>query len=91
MTLSAFDDQAGIRAQFATWGYALTGNICETAAMIAEGEAELVRGGAWDRSPGLARALIAHGDEPYRPVKDFAALPWATEHILRGHADWPGL
>jgi len=86
--LSSLD---GVRTQFLIWGYALTGDITETAAIIAEGESDLVRGGAWDRSPGLARALIAHGADPYRPVKDWAALPWMTEHIMRGHESFPGL
>jgi hypothetical protein len=42
---------------------------------------------------GIAPAakMVAHGDEPYRQVKDFAALPWAAEHVIRGHEAWPGL
>lgn len=91
---SPLEGISGFHAQLAIWGYALQGDgILETAALIAEGHPELVCGGrAWDRrSAGVSRALIAHGDEPYRPVKDWALLPWVAEHSLRGHMEWPGL
>ena len=78
----SLDDEAGVRIQFSVWGYALTGDMLETSALVCEGHPELVRGaGAWDRSAA----------EPFRQVKEFAALPWAVEHSIRGHAEWPGL
>ena len=80
----------GVRAQFALWGYAITGDICEAAALVAENQHHDER--LWDRTAArLAGQLAGHGDEPYRRVKDWAALPWMTEHVLRGHEDWPGL
>jgi hypothetical protein len=87
------EDAAGVRTQFLLWGYALTGDMLETSALICEGHPELVRGpGAWDRTAADLRGqVVAHGDEPYRQVKDFAALPWAAEHVIRGHEAWPGL
>jgi hypothetical protein len=84
------DAAPGVRIQFALWGYAMTGDICETAARIAEGQ--LPDEHHWDRSAAdLSGEMVAHGDEPYRQVKDFAALPWAAEHVIRGHEAWPGL
>jgi len=91
MTDKAVTAEVGFSLQLKIWGYACSGEILETAALIAEGHAELVSGGAWDRPPGPARALISRGGEPYRPVKDIAALPWAAVHCMRGHEDWPGL
>ena len=89
----SLDDAAGVRSQLVLWGYALTGNMLETAALVAESHAELVRGaGAWDRSAAdLSGQMVGHGSEPMRRVKDFAALPWAAEHAIRGHVEWPGL
>ena len=87
------DDAPGVRIQFTLWGYALTGDMLETSALVCEGHPELVRGaGAWDRSAAdLSGQMVGHGSEPMRRVKDFAALPWAAEHAIRGHAEWPGL
>ena len=89
----SLDDAAGVRSQLVLWGYALTGDMLETSALVCEGHPELVRGaGAWDRSAAdLSGQMVGHGSEPMRRVKDFAALPWAAEHAIRGHAEWPGL
>lgn len=102
--MTVVDDEVGVRAQFAVWGYAVTGDMCETAALIAEGHPELVRGGGWDRTAAdLAGDMIAHGDGPFRRVKDWAALPWVGEQLVRRQMDhggrvhvaddweWPGL
>ena len=90
---TSLDDEAGVSIQFSIWGYALTGDMLETSALICEGHAELVRGaGAWDRTAADLRGqVVAHGDEPFRPVKPFAALGWVAEHAIRGHVEWPGL
>jgi hypothetical protein len=89
--MDVLNDAAGVKLQFSIWGYAMTGDLIETAALVAEGRAELVHG-AWDRTArDLATEMIAHGDEPYRRVKDWAACPWIGEHMLRGHGEWPGL
>jgi hypothetical protein len=86
---------AGVKTQFALWGYAITGDITERSALIAEqrhGHQVLHYPQAWDHRPGwLLGRMVAHGDEPYRRVKDWAALPWVGEHSLRGHIPWPGL
>jgi hypothetical protein len=82
----------GVSAQFAMWGYAITGDILERSAVIAEAKnVSIVYPGAWDE-PGskLAGSMIAKGGE-YRRVKDWAALPWVGEHMLRGHEPWAGL
>ena len=86
-------DNIGVDVQFALWGYALTGDMLETSALVAEGHAELVRGmGAWDHPIGWFDAsAVSHGDEPYRPPRPWSALPWLAEHALRGHMEWPGL
>ena len=80
------------RTQMQIWGYALMGEVIEIGALVAEGHGGLAHIAGWDRTQvELAGEFVAHGNEPYRRVKDFAALPWATEHVLRGHAPWPGL
>ncbi len=89
---AGLDDEASVRMQFSVWGFALTGGMLETAALVCEGHPELVSGGAWDRrAGGLTGELTGRGAELYRPVKDFARLPWVAEHCRRGHAEWPGL
>jgi len=90
---AVLDDRAGVRAQFAIWGYAITGDITERSAIIAEAKnVEAIYPGAWDSTAArLATQQIGHGNEPYRRVKDWAALPWVGEHMLRGHAPWAGL
>lgn len=89
------DDREGVQTQFALWGYAITGDITERSALIAEqrrGNRVLHYPLAWDHRQGWLRGqLVAHGDEPYRRVKDWAALPWVSEHMLRGHEPWAGL
>ena len=84
------EGEAGFRRQLALWGYVVQGDICETAAITAE---QLHRDERlWDRTAAdLAGWVISHADEPYRRVKDWAALPWMTEHVLRQHLEWPGL
>lgn len=82
----------GFGLQVAIWGYAVTGNLPETSALIPEGHAGLVGGmGAWDKPPGADRGLVGKGDEPFRLAKEWSACPWIAEHSLRGHIDWPGL
>lgn len=87
------DEKMGVGIQFKIWGYAYTGNILETSAIIAEGSSEIVGGpGAWDKGAiDILSTMVAHGDEDYRPVKDFSALPWLVEHCIRRHEEWPGL
>ena len=88
----ALDDREGVRAQFALWGYAITGDITERSAIIAEGKnVEGIYPSAWDRPRCRARAFITHGDEPPRRIREWAALPWVGEHMLRGHEPWAGL
>ena len=85
-------DSQGVRAQFALWGYVITGDILERAAVIAEAKnVDAIYPAAWD-TPGsrLAGSFIAKGGE-YRRVKDWSALPWVGEHMLRGHEAWAGL
>jgi hypothetical protein len=82
-----------VKTQIAVWGYALSGPN-EVSAIHAEapGEDFGTLSYAWDRTSGdLASQLVSHGEEPYRRVRDWAALPWAVEHVIRGHEDWPGL
>ena len=92
-SLDTLSSRDGVRMQFAFWGYAITGDITERSAIIAEAHnVEAIYPGAWDSTADkLAGQLIGHGDEPYRRVKDWAALPWVGEHMLRDHEPWAGL
>jgi len=73
--------------QLILWGYAITGDACEKSALVAEGH----NGHLWDHGAAwLAGLTIAQYGET-RQVKDWAALPWVTEHLLRTGAGWPGL
>src|SRR4051794_18141830 len=91
--VSLLEGLTGWSMQMGVWQYAVQGDIAETSALIAEGHPELLTcGEAWDRTEKDLRGhLVAYGDAPYQRVKDAAALPWVTEHILRGHAPWTGL
>ena len=85
------EDESGFATQMAIWGYAVTGDLGDAAVLIAEGHAGLAHG-AWDRTAaGLDGQMVSHGDEPYRRVRDWAALPWVTEHLIRTEGEWPGL
>jgi hypothetical protein len=76
----------------ALWGYAVQGDILDASALLAEGHTEAGGRRSWDRTAAdLTGEMVSHGDGAYRRVKDFAALPWVTEHVMRGHAEWPGL
>jgi hypothetical protein len=103
---SVLDGETGFRAQVLLWGYVIQGDACEFGAIVAEDSSPSVLEAerAWDRAAlGIAGMLISHGDEPPRPVKDWAALPWVTEHLMRAitdgpccpdwqyPAEWPGL
>jgi hypothetical protein len=83
----------GWRMQMGVWHYAVQGDIGETSALIAEGNsALLILGEPWDRTAAdLEHHLVSYEGRPYERVKDSTALPWVTEHILRGHAAWTGL
>lgn len=83
----------GVTLQLRIWSYALTGDMLEVGACVAEARDIPVSGiPVWDRTArALAREFIGAADEPYRRVKDWAALPWVSEHIMRGHEPWPGL
>jgi hypothetical protein len=98
------DDTVGL--QFRIWGYAITGDACEFSAVVAEDNlaAVLESKRAWDRTAAeRATWMISHGDEPVRPVKEFAALSWVAEHLINGKiegpccpqyaypTEWPGL
>jgi hypothetical protein len=82
-------------AQIRIWGYVVDGQPGGYLTQVAEGrpgDRWVAFGALWDDTAAdLEGRMIAHGDEPYRRVKDFAALPWVAEHCIRGHADWPGL
>lgn len=89
--VTVLEGEAGHALQLAIWGYAIQGDITDPSALAAEGHAEASGCRLWDRrAADLAGEMVSHGG-PYRRVKDFAALPWLTEHVLRGHAEWPGL
>jgi hypothetical protein len=49
--MDVLKDAAGVKLQFSIWRYAMTGDLIETAALVAEGRAELVHG-----APGTGRA-----------------------------------
>jgi hypothetical protein len=91
--VSLLDGEEGWALQMGFWHYAVQGNIGETAALIAEGHADLVsQGSPWDRTAAdLAHETISRDGEPYRRVRDVAALPWVMEHAIRKHIPWPGL
>jgi hypothetical protein len=85
------DSPAGIGLQLLAWGYAITGDVTETSALIAEGHSDLA-GAAWDLTADrLATQVITRAGEQPRRVRDWAALPWLTEHLIRTEAPWPGL
>ena len=87
---AVLDDEAGVRAQFLLWGYAMTGDICETGALASERQHH--DGRLRDKTAAdLRGSLVGYPGQPYRRVRDHAALPWLTEHVLRGHEEWPGL
>ncbi len=72
-TVSVLDGLDGFRAQVLIWGYAIQGQVCETAAMAAENQHHDER--LWDGTArSLADRMIARADEPYRRVRDWAAL-----------------
>ena len=79
--------------QVAIWGYAVQGDLGDISALVSEGHSEVyLRGAPWDSTArDLATQVVAYGDQPYRRVADHAALPWLTEHALRGHIPWSGL
>jgi hypothetical protein len=79
--------------QFGIWGYALDGDVLEFSACVAESRDHVVsRKPAWDRtSDDIAGEWISRATSGYRRVKDWAALPWVSEHAMRGHVEWPGL
>lgn len=86
------DGLEGWTLQMGVWNYAVQGEITERSALLAEGHAHLLGGLAWDRTAkDLDGQQVAYAGEPYRRVKDHAALPWVTEHCIRGHAEWPRL
>lgn len=90
---SLLDGEASFRAQLRVWGYAVQGDACELGALTAEQRAP-VPGLAdeWDRTAAdLERRLVAYGNQPFRRVKEHAALRWVMEHCLREHEPWPGL
>jgi hypothetical protein len=106
VTASVLDGLAGFRAQMLLWGYAISGDACEFSAILAEDSSPPVLEAerAWDRTAAhVAGWLVSHGDELPRPVKEFAALPWVTEHLIRAvtggpccpgwcyPVEWPGL
>lgn len=91
-TNSLLDGLEGCTLQLRIWGYAVQGDVGDVSVLVSEGYAHLTPRPAWD---GTARDLdtqqVGYADEPYRRVKDHAALPWVMEHALRGHVEWPGL
>lgn len=91
--MGTLDDEPGVKLQFNIWNYAVTGDVGQICALIAEGhmltESYMP---VWDRDAiSIINNKIAHGDEDYRPVKEWTALPWVGEHLIRGHEEWPGL
>ncbi len=89
----SLSDLHGVHTQFTLWGYAITGDITERSAIIAEAKnVEGIYPGAWDSTAAcLEGRMIGRYPEPYRRVKDWAALPWVGEHMLRDHLPWAGL
>lgn len=92
MSGSLLDDEEGVALQFAIWRYAVTGDAGETVALLAEGKDGYVVMPMWDRTArDLASSFVAYGDEAYHRVRDRAALPWVTEHLIRGHEPYSPL
>lgn len=93
VVVSTLDGVQGFGTQVTLWGYAITGDFLERSAIIAEDRnVKAIYPAAWDRaSADLTGKMIGRGDEPYRRVKDWAALPWVAEHMIRGHEEWAGL
>jgi len=84
------DREATWRISVRLWGWAIDGNVGEPAACTAEGyEFDTQH---WDRDlTWLSGLSVSQYGEDYRPARPWAALPWITEHVLRGHMKWPGL
>lgn len=88
-TMGDLDD---FKVQHAIWGYAIQGDVREFSAAVAEVEGAVAIDPAWDRTAhDLAFEFVSRDDGRLRRVKDWAALPYVTEHLMRGHAPWPGL
>jgi hypothetical protein len=86
------DRQANWRISIRLWGWAIDGNVFEPAAMAAEGYSWNDSRCGWDRDQAwLDGLLVSQYGEQDRPARPWAALPWLTEHFLRGHMDWAGL
>lgn len=74
------------------WGWAIDGDIDEPAACTAEAYTWDMHRQSWDRDQAwLDGLVVSQYGEDCRPVRPWAALPWLTEHFLRGHIGWPGL
>lgn len=71
--------------QFTIWGYAVTGDVCETSALIAEHQHVPA---VWDRTiENLGEMWVAYGDEPYHHPPEWWLLPAVADLIVRGLDD----
>jgi hypothetical protein len=87
-TMGDIDDY---NVQSLIWGSAVSGDLLEFSAMVAEGREHHSKP-QWDRTQAwLNTGTITLPNEPPRRPKEWSALPWVSEHLTRERAPWPGL
>lgn len=85
----SLSDEGGVRTQFALWGYAITGDICNDVAVIAEDKnVAMIVPLAWDHDvKWLHTQLVAHGDEPYHHPPEWWCLPNVSSRVMFGELE----
>lgn len=76
------DDETGVQLQLKAWGYAVTGDVTEVSAMIAEARPGDVRAhdprNVWDRRrEDIANSVVKVGNR-IRVVPDWWCLRWLS-------------
>lgn len=90
--IGTMGDPEDFKLQHMLWGYVVQGDVNEFSAQVCEVDGAVSTKPAWDRTAhDLAFEFVSRDDQLLRRVKDWAALPYMTEHIMRGNVEWPGL
>lgn len=85
---TVFSPALPFQMSLAVWGAVYTGDTANRVACMAEDDKDGNQAfdAMWDRNArSLAYEAVCVPGEGYKPVPEWWALPWLTQHILRGH------
>lgn len=85
---TVFSPALPFHMSLAVWGAVFTGDTANRIACMAEDDQDSNQAfdAMWDRNKrSLAYDHLFTPEEGYKPVPEWWALPYLTQHVLRGH------